>query len=931
MISAILWYLAISLIGWLSLPLVFRVFPALPDRGYAFARTCGLLVWGYVFWMLASFGVLRNELGGLLFAILVLIALSGWALRERGLDELASWLREHRRQVILVEVLFLVSFAWMALVRSANPEIQGTEKPMELAFINAILHSPEFPPHDPWLSGYAISYYYFGYVMVAMLARLTGTPGSIAFNLGVTMVFALSAVGAYGIVYNLLASAAIRRVARRGGQLALGASRGLALLGPLFILLAGNMAGFLEVLHSRGIFWQQSPTGELTSSFWPWLDLRELSQPPVQSLSWNPTRYLWWWRASRVLQDYDFAGAWREVIDEFPAFSYLLADLHPHVLAMPFAFLAMAVVQNLALGGVSGNLRWLRRRIRSRHLAWVAVIVCLAGLGIAIWGVVAGAFGQAALGALALLAGASLFAILPPSTRALGLAAFTQDEESSLLVGPQLNISSLGFASAALCLGGLGFLNTWDFPFYVALFGGAYFLVRMRETKGRYWEVTRESVWVVVALLIAGILLYLPFYLGFSSQASGILPSLVYFARGVNLWVMFAPLFIPIFVYLLTLWSGHSGTWRWQGFAITAGFILLLGLLSGLLAAAITLVPAVSGLFLANLAAPGLGPLLWESIIRRLRSPGGWITLLLLLGAALGLILRWVRSQSPAQDNAPSEQALVNGKSRRTRSASSPSIEPYPVSPQAYTLLIILLGGLLVLGPEFFYLRDLFGWRINTIFKFYYQAWLLLGIAAAYASAVLIISLRGIRGLAFSLCLILVMATSLTYTVLGVWDKTNGFNPPTGFTLDGTAHLVSQAPDEMAAIAWVSQAQPGVVAEAVGGSYSIFGRVSTLSGQPTVLGWDFHETQWRGGGLEIGTRQSDMMQLYCTRNWDEADLIIRQYQIRYIIVGSLERTAYTPEVCPGGLNDAKFIHNLPVAFQQGNVTVYITPWNQGGE
>ena len=58
----------------------------------------------------------------------------------------------------------------MAFVRAANPEILGTEKPMELAFINAILRSPAFPPHDPWLSGYAISYYYFGYVLVAMLA-----------------------------------------------------------------------------------------------------------------------------------------------------------------------------------------------------------------------------------------------------------------------------------------------------------------------------------------------------------------------------------------------------------------------------------------------------------------------------------------------------------------------------------------------------------------------------------------------------------------------------------------------------------------------------------------------------------------------------------------------------------------------------------------
>ncbi len=81
--------------------------------------------------------------------------------------ETAAWLRERRGLVLATELLFLALFVFMALVRAANPDASGTEKPMELAFINSILRSPAFPPADPWLSGYAISYYYFGYVMVA--------------------------------------------------------------------------------------------------------------------------------------------------------------------------------------------------------------------------------------------------------------------------------------------------------------------------------------------------------------------------------------------------------------------------------------------------------------------------------------------------------------------------------------------------------------------------------------------------------------------------------------------------------------------------------------------------------------------------------------------------------------------------------------------
>ncbi len=342
MIFFLLWYFIVSLVGWLTIPLAYRLLPALPDRGFLFSRTLGWLLWGFLFWLLASLGVVHNDVGGLLLALLVLVALSLWALRRGARQELSGWLRQHLGMVLQGEALFLLAFAAWTVVRAANPDIFGTEKPMELAFINAILGSPTFPPHDPWLSGYAISYYYFGYVLVAMLARLTGTPGGVAFNLGVALVFALSALGAYGIVYDLLA-----QLKQAGRRIALG----LAWLGPFFVLIVSNLEGFLEMLYHRGLFWRADASGQLTSPFWRWLDILELNQPPAPPFSWLPRLYgtgsWWWWRASRVVQDYDFSGNPKEVIDEFPFFSYLLADLHPHVLAMPFALLAIGLALNL--------------------------------------------------------------------------------------------------------------------------------------------------------------------------------------------------------------------------------------------------------------------------------------------------------------------------------------------------------------------------------------------------------------------------------------------------------------------------------------------------------------------------------------------------------------------------------------------------------
>ena len=165
MLAFILWYLTISIVGWLVFPLAYHLLPALADRGYALSRAIGWLLWGYIFWLLASLGVLRNDPGGILFALGILGAISIWAFLRSGWGQIRTWLFGKLKYLLITEIIFLITFAAWALVRASMPEAIGTEKPMELAFINAILNSPTFPPHDPWLSGYAISYYHFGYIL----------------------------------------------------------------------------------------------------------------------------------------------------------------------------------------------------------------------------------------------------------------------------------------------------------------------------------------------------------------------------------------------------------------------------------------------------------------------------------------------------------------------------------------------------------------------------------------------------------------------------------------------------------------------------------------------------------------------------------------------------------------------------------------------
>jgi uncharacterized membrane protein len=245
-------------------------------------------------------------------------------------------------------------------------------------------------------------------------------------------------------------------------------------------------------------------------------------------------------------------------------------------------------------------------------------------------------------------------------------------------------------------------------------------------------------------------------------------------------------------------------------------------------------------------------------------------------------------------------------------------------------LLLILLGTLLVLGPEFFYLRDQFGWRINTIFKFYYQAWLLWAVAAGFGTAVLVLKYRTTNKIYYYVSMVIILGMGLTYTVCGLWDKTNHFAPQQGWTLDGTRYFALQFPDEMAGIEWLRSAPDGVVSEAVsptGGSYSNYASVSMLSGLPGVLGWTGHESQWRGGSAEIGSRQADLERLYCTRQWEEARKILSIYNIRYVYIGALERTTYLPGQgsCAAGLDENKFRKYLDTVYEQGEVTIYAVP------
>jgi YYY domain-containing protein len=856
------WYVAVQVFGLAALPLCLRLFRHLPDRGYGVSKPLGLLVAGWAFWLLTTFGWLHNTAGGIL-AVLVLLAVAGLALTinstTRPPDHATTGPPGHLswHTILATEAVFALAFVAWCLVRAHQPRIQtaGGEKWMEIAFLRAILRSDTFPPHDPWLSGFAISYYYFGYVIVAMLTRLAAVPPAIAFNLGIATLFALTCTGAFSLVYNLVASES--KLNPKGFLKPLGFSLGLALVGPLLVAVMGNLEGLLEVLHARGV----GP-----AAAWAWLDIDRIDEPPVPFAqgSWAPTRFFWWWQASRVLQDYTPWGAEQHVIDEFPAFSFTLGDMHPHVLALPFVLLAIALALNI----------YRRANLEPETF-------------------------QAEPQAEALRA--------KPQAEAWNLKLLRRTVS--------LPLRPWELLTYALCLGGLGFLNTWDFPIYLFLVVAAYALAHLRITHyasritfhaSRITHHVSRFTLLFIALLLPGVLLYLPFWLGFQSQAGGILPNLFNATRLPQFLVMFGPLVFIAAAFVV----GQARRSRVEAREVakwTAAVALgILGVLAFALLLLVLLIrlgvvapqgpAAYLEAWMRGGSIPGLEGVvdaparISRSLLARLLNPWTALGLIaLLVTIALTLIHRSTASnlQSPISNLQSSN----------------------------FALLLFATGALLTLGVEYVYLRDIFGTRMNTVFKFYFQAWVLWGVAGAYALAGFI--RRGRVGVV--LVAALLIAAGVVYPVLAIPARAREYGGPP--TLDGTAYLGEVQPDDIAAIAWLNDNVSGapVILEAPGDGYRAYvyeGRVSAQTGLPTLLGWSGHEHQWRGNYDEQARREPDIETLYTSVDADEVLTLVDKYDISYVYVGPVERTRYPA----AGL--AKFAALMDAVYDSRTVTIY---------
>ncbi len=290
----LIWLVVVELLGLLSFPLAYFAFPGLRDRGWGLSKLLGLLVLGFAIWLPASLHLFPFT-SGTTFAAFALFAVVSMALVWWRRAELWDFLRARWRLLALCEGAFLAAFAFFTWIRALDPDLwhiyRGGEKPMELAYLNGILHSQFFPPADPWFSGGAINYYYYGQYLIALLIRLTGVTPTTAFNLAIPLLFALCFTAAFSIGVGLT---------RRWWA---------GLVGGGALVVVGNLDGLWQAIGQ-------------------WRVVLAHGTPP-------PFDY---WASSRVIPF---------TINEFPYWSFLYADLHPHLIDLAVVVLIIASCASL--------------------------------------------------------------------------------------------------------------------------------------------------------------------------------------------------------------------------------------------------------------------------------------------------------------------------------------------------------------------------------------------------------------------------------------------------------------------------------------------------------------------------------------------------------------------------------------------------------
>ena len=850
-VTVLLWYLALSVLGWLIYPLVRYAMPGLADHAYPLVRIAGLMLLAYLSWLAGSFRIPFSR--ATIAAAFGLIALLGLALAYYQRDELRAEWREKRKYFLMIEGLTLAFFVFGLLVRLGNPDLwhpwKGGEKPMDFSYFNAVLKSTSFPPYDPWFAGGYINYYYYGYVIVGVLVKLLGIVPSIAYNLILPSLLAMMAMGAFSIGWNLLSKMQASRDQLQAtsskpqvssdeqdvsnGELQtandkLEESHGAEALTPnslisnsltpgassepviskapfftglmaaFFMTILGNLGTLRMILEGFKVV--AAPITDLESAG---LFTRLLWSVKgfFMTLTGSPLPYRmdeWYWNPSRAI-----AGEHGGPITEFPYFTFLYGDLHAHLIALPIALLAIAWALSVVLGRAWQPSKTGEEGRKPRRSIWQIVASLF--------------FGGLIIGALYPVNLSDIYTYLPLGVAALAYAIWLYGVNSDEKPQTARQILFLGGTAAALI-----FLALFLYRPYSEWYGQGYSQIQL-------WRGTRT-------------------------------PIMDYLTH----WGGFLFVFVSWMIYESIDWMASTPVSALRKLRPYRGLILgLLAVLGGvILALGIDRYP--EGIPIEDKLPFGLGVhVIW---------------FVLPLAVWVGVLF------------------LRPGISDQKR----------------FTLFLLGTGLVLSLMVEIVVVSGDIG-RMNTVFKFYLHVWALFAVSAAAAIAWMWQSLSKWDWrwrLIWQIGLVFVVFSAslypLTATRAKIKDRMAKDAP---HTLDGMTYMkyatladldtVMDLSQDYDAIRWLQDNIKGspVIVEGQLTEYRWGTRFTIYTGLPGVVGWNWHQRQQRTllPDTWVWDRVNGVDEFYQTTNLETVKHFLDQYDVSLIIVGQLERAKYAGE------------------------------------
>ena len=307
--NIIKWYLMLILMTIAGLPLTLYLFDNFYDKGYIFSKVIGILLTGYIVWLLSSFKIIKfNYLSSLICTIITILAsyiiLYITMLKEKNnFQKIKNKIKINIFTILRIEIAFLAIFLIACYIKGFNPDVNSTEKFMDYGYMAIINKTDYMPPTDLWFSGKSINYYYFGQYISTFMSKLAKVKVNYGYNLMLITLFSLTFLESFSIAYNLLLKSTSKKTIKKR----------LLYIGGIIAGLSNTIAGNMHYVIYKIIL---PIINKNTSYYFP---------DSTRYIGYNPDTI-------------------DKTIHEFPSYSFILGDLHAHVINIIFVLLIIGLL-----------------------------------------------------------------------------------------------------------------------------------------------------------------------------------------------------------------------------------------------------------------------------------------------------------------------------------------------------------------------------------------------------------------------------------------------------------------------------------------------------------------------------------------------------------------------------------------------------------